>query len=490
MSKMEKKPKPKNPLTQLTAQEFITALKGESIEEGKNESPFRKGPIVVIKDVFVQDKVIIKDSEIINEFHEFPYQIIIESGEFKNAFIIDGGVFKKGFRIWGGVFHRDLIINNGTFGEYFAIQNGEFKNHFTINRGLFQGGLFVMAGRFKEGLRLLGGEYEKIIISDDQLVAPRLFLKNLELSMIVDCPLTVENVCGIETLHVHNTRIMPNTLVSFRIIKVNRIKINDFENNGRLVFNMTSPSSLLDNRNNPKEFSLMNAFLGHTSFIVVPFSAFERITIDHCQLNQIETYNNDIPADTSRISTYNVQQLIKKRPFEHIHPQERLVLATHCQELGKVFNGLQIAMQRQGNKVMENQYYAAFQEARYWNLRYRKKNLTDWSLFISLYFHRTSSDYSQNWLRPIGWIIVLGLPLFYFYFLGSPKFVFAWPWQGDWSLFWVFLGKFAEFLWPTHKFDFMYKSSGGWQFLDIFARIIIGFLIYQTIAAFRRMGKR
>jgi len=57
-----------------------------------------------------------------------------------------------------------------------------------------------------------------------------------------------------------------------------------------------------------------------------------------------------------------------------------------------------------------------------------------------------------------------------------------------------FIGHYFDFLNPLRPFDFFEQikltPSVGTRFIDLLSRIVIGYGIYQLIAAFRRYGRK
>lgn len=53
------------------------------------------------------------------------------------------------------------------------------------------------------------------------------------------------------------------------------------------------------------------------------------------------------------------------------------------------------------------------------------------------------------------------------------------------------IGHFFSFLLPIHRNDLLGVPVEGMALaVDFFSRVILGFMLYQVIAAFRRFGKR
>lgn len=111
---------------------------------------------------------------------------------------------------------------------------------------------------------------------------------------------------------------------------------------------------------------------------------------------------------------------------------------------------------------------------------------------FNLWLNRTSNYHGNNWFRAATVTILINWLLFYLYSL-SLGFRFG----GDWNMFGKLFASSFDFLNPVHKtdflvdrFDFTLKIGGLALFIDNISRIIIAYLVYQTIAAFRKFGKK
>jgi len=116
---------------------------------------------------------------------------------------------------------------------------------------------------------------------------------------------------------------------------------------------------------------------------------------------------------------------------------------------------------------------------------------------IILYLNKITNNYGLSWVKALGFIFYTSIILYVVYilsfiFLGNYPFEFGWNGWIEFKQASNFtLKNYLQFLWPTHKFDFMEgtKSTFITYLIDIFSRIVIGFGIYQMIQAFRKFGK-
>ncbi|MEN7550082.1 hypothetical protein AAG747_19330 [Rapidithrix thailandica] len=308
-------------------------------------------------------------------------------------------------------------------------------------------------------------------------------------------------------------------------LQINTLKMEKLVNNGRLYLRNCKGQA------SKSEVIIESSRLGNTTFENFDFNSFEKLRIVHSNLNEIETYEMHFPGldGNNKIKT-SISELNNNNSISEEYRRQ-----------SEFYNNLMLAMQKQGNRTQENLYYASHLETK---RKYLKENKQEkyWGKLpeiISLSSHKYSSDYSQNWMIPIVWLLSFGLFCFYPYYIGllyddiqsaicflTIGFIFFFSiffslskskinWHEipiplacfgavciiisifsvfpsylsiiDWT---YFIGKYSEFILPTHKLDFLCNDPNGWIVLDFFNRIIAGYLIYQMIVAFRRSGKK
>jgi len=116
---------------------------------------------------------------------------------------------------------------------------------------------------------------------------------------------------------------------------------------------------------------------------------------------------------------------------------------------------------------------------------------------IILNLNRITNNYGLSWVKALKFILYSSIFLYTAYIL---VFIYnkSYPYKLGWDDFNEFfdainytLKNYLQFLWPTHKFDFMAGTHSNFfsYLIDIFSRIVIGFGIYQMIQAFRKFGK-
>ncbi len=260
-----------------------------------------------------------------------------------------------------------------------------------------------------------------------------------------------------------------------------KISIIELKSSGRYINQVKHEDDLQEIDANPSKIAFENSALGSISFFNCSFNSFDEVIVKDSRIDEIITSNQHVPvSDEKEIFTNENHE---KDP----------------QYLEELYNQLYLAMQKQGNRTQEIKYYTEYLE---WH-RLNKVNTLkarpflnlllkqDWYTPTALWFHKKTSSYGTNWIRSFLILLLIGLLLYFAYSISLPEIEFRIELLTLESVLFHF--KFyTRFLLPTHDFILIKNTSPtGWSALwDILGRIVIGFLIYQTIAAFRRFGRR
>ncbi len=167
-----------------------------------------------------------------------------------------------------------------------------------------------------------------------------------------------------------------------------------------------------------------------------------------------------------------------------------------------VYNQLKKIFEGQGDVYWSTYFQAKTAEHQEKLLRLRRKrekalfNTTFWDL-RTFQLNRWSNLHGESWGRALAFTLVTPIPIYLFFLLvGCRLFL---PPVFAWKFFWIFidwnfLGYYFNFLDPIHRINFL-EDMGvkltGWSYIaDFFGRIVVGYGIYQFIAAFRKHGKK
>lgn len=121
-----------------------------------------------------------------------------------------------------------------------------------------------------------------------------------------------------------------------------------------------------------------------------------------------------------------------------------------------------------------------------------KKKFQAISNIIVLFFSAISNWFGSSYILGGLFTLVFGGLFYYLSIINTDLYDFSW--KIDWVLFEKNLGAFAQFMIPTHRFDYatIYFTSENIKYfpsfylLDFIGRIFVGYGIYQTIYAFRK----
>lgn len=233
------------------------------------------------------------------------------------------------------------------------------------------------------------------------------------------------------------------------------------------------------------KFSIINSDLGKTTFINCDLNAFDQFVFLNTKM--LETF----VADTILPHVGKISSLEKKNAGVALLEQQRLALG----QFKKVY-------ENRGDVVKALEYHAQEMEVyreslKGVSLKWHKALFDIGGERINLWVNRWSSYYGTNWVRAAGMTIVTGWSLFAFYCC-----VLGFRPGPDVGRFWELFSYSFEFINPLRKADFLehafldshkeplYPVTPGARVVDYVARIIMAYMVYQTIQAFRKFGKK
>lgn len=215
-------------------------------------------------------------------------------------------------------------------------------------------------------------------------------------------------------------------------------------------------------------------------------SNLDKVTFDNFSFDDFTTislYRNKFGQSTSFIScnfpdTYKGFE--KFKTIENIHYPERKD-DNYYKIRYETFLQIKKVLENSGNYYESQKLQAVSNEA----LRKIEK-LPYWDRFI-LRLNNISNTHGLSITKPFKWIIGTSVCLYVIY-LWSLGRMFTCN-DIDWNLF----GYYFSFLDITHRTDFLVTKTeinGLSLFVDYLNKVLIGFFIYQFIAAFRKYGRK
>lgn len=420
-------------------------------------------------------------------------------GHFEKMFKIDGCVFDDlvqfnqtvsgGTQLREGKYKNGVKLVGGQYEPYFSVYSGAFSGPFVIDGGKSIGALNIRGGEYSKSLTISGGDFNSIyIVNSEDSPFPSLVIQNLVMQKVFTNELTVSNSI-ISTIYL-NGIVKDTASIYLKELEVNSLKFgSDFKNEGtisisRLVATDMNSRDRLASENKHKQTSekirtkllFDQCDLGSTVFLNSKLDSFDLVMLYQSRFNEINLVHCQIPLKSED----------ENKVYSNIIEEgDETVFIDSSSELAETYSHLQLAMQKLGNRTWEMKYNA---EYLHWHLKdaVKKKNNT---LVLNLFLNKWSTKFGNNWLRGVGRTLRVSVIFYIMYICTLPSEAIKPDFQ-FWESIFYHLGKLGEFILPTHKFNFMTQDSSGLpSVIDFLSRIGIGYMLYQTIAAFRRFGK-
>jgi hypothetical protein len=220
------------------------------------------------------------------------------------------------------------------------------------------------------------------------------------------------------------------------------------------------------------KLKLVNSNLGNAIFKSVNFDSFDKIIVKSSKLNNISTINKHLPTTL--------------KPAYATDSQGNRQYQTPS-EMAETYNQLYLAMQKQGNRAKEMEYYSQYlhwQHKAY--LQQRKL-----SVLVSLTLHKWSTNFGQNWIQGLVLFIVIGSMLCYIYIqqlIPDPLVKNSLLQSKNFDPAKYYL----QFLNPIRKGKLIpwAQLTTTMVAIDSLWRLIAAYLTYQVVTATRRFGQK
>ncbi len=237
-------------------------------------------------------------------------------------------------------------------------------------------------------------------------------------------------------------------------------------------------------------FRVVQSSLGTTEFTECDLGGF-RFEYNNSNINHVFISGGTLPEKD--IIIYKEKENSPSKNFQ----QQKVAVYT---QLKQIFSRL-------GNVYYESKFHAQASHHQLKLLKHlrkeeaKKSKYKQWKLLVGeetfeilIYrLNQVSNKHRASWGRSLGFIAVSSGFIFTFYLLaGGAISLNSAQTQWDWKL----VGQIFTFINPTHSINFMADAgfcihSNFWSNLwDFFARIVMGYGIYQLIAAFRKHGRK
>ncbi|MEQ8361781.1 MAG: hypothetical protein RH948_02875 [Cyclobacteriaceae bacterium] len=379
---------------------------------------------------FAKGDIILRDSAI--------KSISFRGCYFKNLEVSNCRIEEGNFKI--ARISDSIRINGGNYGEI-SFDGLEVENEIK-----FSGSQFGV-------LKLVGGKNCKIgIINIDGIISETMLMKNIMAEEII-FGLTIQNNASIYVMD----------------LKVNKLSFENLLNAGQ--FFLQRVSELISNAG---LISFLDSKIGNMELISFPLETW-RIRPKSSEVGGIRIIGGSIPVIKENKLKYSIDMNLDPSDYYDFYDQ--------------LHQSLKI------NKTLDRKYYV--EKLQWSRVSYQKElsksNSGDWqnrlyynSSIISLKAHDFSSDFGYNWIKSLGLYIVFSLLCYLIYSISIVD--VGIEHLGVDNLFY----HFAESLkFATPRTNFVLIENPPWYsiLVDIIYKIGSGFLIYQTISAFRKAGR-
>ncbi|SKB40798.1 hypothetical protein [Daejeonella lutea] len=244
--------------------------------------------------------------------------------------------------------------------------------------------------------------------------------------------------------------------------------ISDFEPKGEVAFYDIEPVD----GGTSKKIGIHSSNLDFVKFDRVIFASYNAISFFRTRFSKAVFTSCDFPDN------YNAFSRFMNIPNVHYAEEKPKNYEKRQYEM---FLQLKIALEETGNIYEAHKLHAISHEA----LK-NIQGLPGWDRAI-LSINSFSNDHGLSIKKAIRGFCWFSIPLYLMYLFSIGRLLNGNP--IDWNL----IGYYFSFVDLTHKNDFLTNKNelNGWSsFFDWGGKIVVGFFIYQFIAAFRKYGKK
>jgi len=255
------------------------------------------------------------------------------------------------------------------------------------------------------------------------------------------------------------------------IYKLDLHKVPLLDENTMYVFEEEKKESVI---------KIINSDLGKVNFIESRLDKFAQFVFSNSKILDIFFTNTTLP----NINIITAQN--EDNNNEYLK-QRRLALS----QIKKIY-------ENRGDIVRATKYHAYEMETYRESLnkriehRFSSKWRNNKAERFNLWLNRFSNDYGNNWLSAVAVTLGVNFVLYTLY-----CFSLGFRFGNSYSIFGDLFSYSFDFLNPIRKADFAMevnnikvKATALSRFVDSVSRIILAYLVYQTIAAFRKFGKK
>ena len=368
-----------------------------------------------------------------------------------------------------------INISEGKFSETLCFQNNKAEDYMFIDNIDSEGALRIFNGNeFKKAIQIdyynkktkISRGFNKIDLESSQFLGSMEIIgpDNISISSKIN-QLIISgflkgriNFTNFIIKEAEITRSNADTQILFNHVKFSKLIFNYFTKSGELQFlNMESTGE------NDTSLEIIYSYLGKAQFLNASLDSFSTIRIEHSILSEIITSN------VKWFSPEKLNQPLKNKNLDHL------------KNIRELFGQLKYAIEKQGNTIQALDFKRHEMSAYKNELDLKwKKNIKDWFVM----FVNQSNDYGRDWTLPV--VLAATVTFMFYCFL----IIIVEPVSTDWA-FYDYGYVFFNLLNPLHTLDKLFPdtnipNSFLVNALDFIYKIVISYLIFQTVSAFRK----
>lgn len=414
------------------------------------------------------------------------------------------------------LFTKDLWVTGGKIKNGVTFNDGEFDDNINLEAVGAEKILTIIGGRFKKSISVsyrnttnnLVGSFQEIFIQSANF-ENGLYIQDSDLL----------NPSRLNSIIIpFNAQL--NGKISIDNLKVNFIKFSGTNFNANVSLNNIQPKQILFDRffnysdiqltdfradhDCESEFIVNSSFLGKFLLLNTSLASFNKVKIMNSHFSDIATSNVSWFEDNQLETGYLVYKMSYTKRLKlnflmlFINLQrldDNVIISTKKQE---IYRQLKVAMEKHGNRIqslkfkqLEMKYYGKL-------LQYTK---SFWNLDRLILISNLTNNHGKHWFKPVLLAIFLTIP-FYILMIASmsPDLALApansvQDIKSTYDILSDNLAIYIQLFNPARLLNRIIPKDSNLDlhtityFFDILQRIVLSFLIFQTISAFRKYSK-
>ena len=468
---------------------------------------------IVFRDSCELEKMIISDVKLLNGGINFEKSSIhgicdianVNLTEFRfeecevNSQIRLSNIFCSGLCFLQSKFKRDIYIWGGAVKDHLTFNDGIFEDDVVIQAVKSSGALTVIGSEFKTELNVLyndntskiTGGCKKIYISNFSVDSRISFIGSEDIAELyaldevtIYASEKLKGEINFRNFVIDKVLLKGNNIngkIRFSHVNFQNLKLDEFTNASKVQFYDVKSKDELQS-----SLEVYKSNLGVSEFYNVDLNSFKKITIKTSILSEIIASN---------VTWFRKEQL---------HPEAGIskeLMEIEWRNNREVFRQLKYSMEKQGNKIQSLDFKSYEMESYKQELLQQSLSNENAGNKFILWLNQ-SNDYGLNFLKPLFYIFVFTIIFYCLIVVGiSEKLCFSLGGgcediKSTIKEFKSYSCGLPKMLNPIYDFSKAFPSTKDktdisfWvSFIDFLYRILLSYLIFQLISAFRKFVK-